>query len=216
MTERMRSFRNGWTASWNTISDRENGTGTDCGEERKEKGSLSANGMGILICGLNGCGKSTLGRALADRLGYEFIDNEDLYFPKTDENYAFSAPRSREEAIRILETRIDRNSRFVFAAVKGDYGDRLIASLDHIVLVEVPKKIRSRRVRERSFRKFGERILPGGDLHDREEAWFALTDSRPEDYTEKWLETVRCPVIRVDGTLPVEENAEYLSNQLKL
>ena len=171
--------------------------------------------MGILICGLNGSGKSTLGKLLADRLGYEFIDNEDLYFPKTDENYAFSAPRSTEEAIRILETRIDGNSRFVFAAVKGDYGDRLIASLDRIVLVEVPKEIRSRRVRERSFRKFGERILPGGDLHDREEAWFALTDGRPEDYTEKWLETVRCPVIRIDGTLPVEENLWYLCDAIK-
>ena len=40
--------------------------------------------MGILICGLNGTGKSTLGRMLADRMGYEFIDNEDLFFPKTD------------------------------------------------------------------------------------------------------------------------------------
>ena len=37
--------------------------------------------MGILICGLNGTGKSTLGKMLADRLGYEFIDNEDLCFP---------------------------------------------------------------------------------------------------------------------------------------
>ena len=171
--------------------------------------------MGILICGLNGSGKSTLGKQLADRLGYEFIDNEDLYFPKTDENYAFSAPRSTEEAIRILETRIDGNSRFVFAAVKGDYGDKLTASLDHIVLIDVPKPIRSRRVRERSFRKFGERILPGGDLHDREEAWFALTDGRPEDYTEKWLETVRCPVIRIDGTRPVEENIRYLYDEIK-
>ena len=32
--------------------------------------------MGILICGLNGAGKSTLGRILADRMGFEFIDNE--------------------------------------------------------------------------------------------------------------------------------------------
>ena len=38
--------------------------------------------MGILICGLNGCGKSTLGRQLAERLGCRFIDNEDLYFSK--------------------------------------------------------------------------------------------------------------------------------------
>ena len=50
--------------------------------------------MGILICGLNGTGKSSLGRILADRMGYEFIDNEDLFFPKTDPSYTFSDPRS--------------------------------------------------------------------------------------------------------------------------
>ena len=166
--------------------------------------------MGILICGLNGSGKSTLGKALASRIGYEFIDNEDLYFPKTDPAYAFADPRSKEEAIRILEEKIAGNGRFVFAAVKGDYGDKLIEALDCIILVDVPKQIRSQRVRDRSYRRYGERILPGGDLHDTETAWFSLTDSRPEDYTEKWLETAHCPVIRTDGTLPVEENVAYL------
>ena len=65
--------------------------------------------MGILICGLNGAGKSTVGRMLAGRLGYEFIDNEDLFFPKTDPAYAFAAPRPKEEAIRLLEDRIRKN-----------------------------------------------------------------------------------------------------------
>ena len=31
-------------------------------------------GIGIQICGLNGCGKSTLGRALAEKIGFHFID----------------------------------------------------------------------------------------------------------------------------------------------
>ncbi len=170
--------------------------------------------MGILVCGLNGSGKSTLGRMLADRIGYAFIDVEDLYFPKTDARYIFSDPRSREEVIRLLEERIEGNGRFVFAAVTGDYGDRLIAALDHVVSIGVPKEIRSRRVRERSFARFGERILPGGDLYERENAWFSLTDGRAEDHTEKWLATVDCPVIRVDGTLPAERNAEYLAGIL--
>ena len=99
--------------------------------------------MGILICGLNGTGKSTLGRLLANRMEYEFIDNEDLFFPKADSSYTFSNPRSKEEVIQLLEEKISRNNQFVFAAVKGNYGDRLIASLDHIVLIEVPKQIRS-------------------------------------------------------------------------
>ena len=59
--------------------------------------------MGILICGMNGTGKSTLGRMLARRLNCEFIDNEDLFFAKEDAAYPFANPRSREEAIRILE-----------------------------------------------------------------------------------------------------------------
>ena len=166
--------------------------------------------MGILICGLNGSGKSTLGKMLADRIGYDFIDNEDLFFPKTDHAYAFSDLRSKDEVIRLLEEKIENNSRFVYAAVKGDYGKKLIESLECIVLIDVPKEIRRQRVRERSFSKFGERILPGGDLYDRETAWFSLTDSRPEDYTTQWLETVNCPVIHVDGTLPVQQNADYL------
>ena len=166
--------------------------------------------MGILICGLNGVGKSTLGSMLADRMGYEFIDNEALWFPKTDPSYMFSGPRSKEEVIRLLEERISANHRFIFAAVKGDYGDKLIASLDHIVLMEVPKQIRGQRVRDRSYQKFGDRMLPGGDLYEQENRWFALTDSRPEDDVTGWLEGIDCPVIRIDGTLPPEENVERL------
>ena len=37
---------------------------------------------GILVCGLNGSGKSTFGQALAKKLNYHFIDIEDLYFEK--------------------------------------------------------------------------------------------------------------------------------------
>ena len=166
--------------------------------------------MGILICGLNGAGKSTLGRMLADRMGYEFIDSEDLYFPKTDPAYLFSGPRSEEEVIRLLEEKISGNSRFVFAAVRGISSGKLTASLDHIIFIEVPAQIRSRRVRERSRQRFGDRILPGGDLYEKESKWFSLTDSRTDAYVTDWLETVDCPVIRIDGTLPAEDNADTL------
>ena len=170
--------------------------------------------MGILICGLNGAGKSTLGKQLAERLGWQFIDNEDLYFPKTDTKYAYSDPRGKEEVIRLLEEKIEKDRCFVFAAVKGDYGDKLISLVDCIVVIDVPREIRLARVRERSFQKFGERILAGGDLAERENAWFAQVEHRPEDYVEKWLETIDCPVIHVDGTRPIEENVEYLASVL--
>ena len=105
---------------------------------------------------------------------------------------------------------ISSNNWFIFAAVKGNYGDKLVASLDCVVLIDVPKQIRSQRVRDRSYQKFGDRILPGGDLYDQESRWFSLTDGRPDTYVTDWLETIDCPVIRIDGTLPVEENADHL------
>ena len=170
--------------------------------------------MGILICGLNGAGKSTLGRALASRLGYTFIDNEDLYFPRKDSVYDYANPRSKEEVMHVLESRIQENPRFIFAAVKGDYGDKLIKALDHIILVEVPKDVRSQRVRARSYQKFGEKASPGGALYEKEQKWFSFVDNRPDDYVLAWLETIDCPVTRVDGTLPVEDNIRYLMSVL--
>ena len=170
--------------------------------------------MGILICGLNGSGKSTVGKLLAERLSYQFIDNEDLYFPKDDPSYPYAHERSREEVIRLLENRIAQNSNYVFAAVRGDYGDKFVASLDHVILIDVPKPVRLQRVRDRSIRKFGERVLAGCDLSEKENAFFSLVSSRPEDYVTEWLQTIDCPVICIDGTRPVEENMDDLLSVL--
>ncbi|MCR5092996.1 MAG: AAA family ATPase [Lachnospiraceae bacterium] len=173
--------------------------------------------MGILICGLNGAGKSTLGKKLAERLSYTFIDNEDLYFPKTDEHYIFADPRSDEEVIHLLEERITADDRFVFAAVKGSYGDRLLSLLEYVIVIDVPREIRLERVRNRSRQKFGDRITDGGDLSDRENKWFSLVESRPEDLVSTWLTeaNLTCPVIHIDGTQPVEKNVEFLLTQLR-
>ncbi len=83
-------------------------------------------GIGIIICGLNGAGKSTLGKALAEKLNFHFIDNENLYFPKTDPYYLYSSPRTHEEAEKLLLDEIDEikeYKNFVLASVKGDYKD---------------------------------------------------------------------------------------------
>lgn len=153
---------------------------------------------------------------LAERLSYQFIDNEDLYFPKTDKKYMFSNPRSKEEVIQILEEKISKDDKFIFAAVKGNYGEKLLTKIDYAILVEAPKEVRRERVKMRSAQKFGDRILDNGDLVEKENAWFSLVSSRPENFATEWLEEIKCPIIRIDGTLPVEENVDFLLSVLKL
>lgn len=162
-------------------------------------------GAGILVCGLNGSGKSTLGRALAQRLGYHFIDIEDLYFPKTSPDYLYDGPRSRAEVEALLLDEIRRHEHFVLAAVKADFGRDIPAFFQCAVFLRVPREIRMERVRTRSFQKFGDRMLPGGDLYQREEQFFRMAASRSEQDVADWLGTLRRPVFPMDGTKPVEE-----------
>lgn len=171
--------------------------------------------MGLIICGMNGSGKSTLGRALAEHLDWRFIDNEDLYFPKTDPGYLFAHQRTQEEVERLLLEEVQRDDRFVFAAVKGNYGEAVLPYYRAAVLVEVPRELRLQRVQQRSLDKFGDRARPGGDLYEREKWFFDHISARPEDYARRWLETVDIPVLRVDGTRPVGENVILISEWLK-
>lgn len=170
--------------------------------------------MGILLCGLNGSGKSTLGRALAEKTGFPFLDNEDLYFPKTDADYPYAVSRSREEVEELLLREIRGRENFIFASVKGDYGEEVVFRFRYAVLVEAPRELRLARVRERSFRKFGDRMLEGGDLYAREQDFFDFVASRAEDTVEEWIKCLHCPVIRVDGTRPVAETVQLILGQI--
>lgn len=169
---------------------------------------------GIIVCGLNGTGKSTLGSALAGALGFGFIDAEDLFFSGADDSYA--NPRPRGEAVRTLADWISANGSFVFASVRGDFGPRIEAKYRFAVLTEVSREIRIERLRRRSLEKYGSRALPGGDLFEREARFLSMAASRPEDYALEWARTLTCPLLRVDGTASVPENIALIREKTGL
>ena len=106
-------------------------------------------GTGIIVCGLNGAGKSTLGKELAKELDFYFIDN----FLKTNPHYTCATPRTRKEAEQLLFSEIKTHRNFVFASVKGDYGETICPFFQYAVLISVPKDTRMQRVKARSFQK---------------------------------------------------------------
>ena len=118
------------------------------------------------------------------------------------------------EVEKLLMDEVSKHPDFVFSAVKGDYGKDIVPMYNYVVVIEVPQKIRSQRVRNRSFQKFGSRMLMGGDLYSQEESFFQMVDSRQEDYIESWLQKVNCPIIRVDGTKPIDENVTRIIQEI--
>lgn len=71
------------------------------------------------------------------------------------------------------------------------------------------------RVRNRSFQKFGNRMLTGGDLHEQEDSFFDFVKSRSENTVEEWIQSLECPIIRIDGTKAIEENVDFIIEQLQ-
>ena len=155
-----------------------------------------------------------MGRELANALKYRFMDVEDYYFSKENKDYDYQNACSRDEVSKLLLKDLTEYEDFIFASVKGNYGDEVVSRFTHAVLVSVPKEERMKRVRDRSYQKFGNRMLQGGDLFEKENRFFEMVEKRPEQDVENWLQSVRLSVIRVDGTQTVGENIRIISARL--
>lgn len=159
----------------------------------------------IVLIGMPGTGKSTVGQALAQRLGYTFVDADDLI---------------REETGRTLPDILRRDGLEAFLAIEGQVGERLqrentvvatggsmvlsAAAMEHlkengvIVWLETPLS----RIRERmpaDLQDRGIAAAPGADIAEvyrQREALYAkyadlIIASRPgEDDTAGQVEQV--------------------------
>ena len=171
--------------------------------------------MKIILCGLNGAGKSTVGKALAQRLGFPFRDIEDYYFPDGSGDYKYRSGRTRGEVSALLLRDLRELENVVLASVKGDYGGEVEKQFTHAAYLEVPQETRLARVRERAYEQFGERISPGGDLYESEERFFRMVRDRTDAHVKDWLNRLSIRVVTVDGTLSAETVVERIAEALK-
>ena len=109
---------------------------------------------------------------------------------------------------------IQKNHCFVFSAVNGDMTPEINDNYDLVVYLDVPLDMRMKRIRKRAIDKFGDRVLPGGDMYEQEESFFAYAEKRTPEKIEKWLKTLSCKTIRLDGTKPIQESVELIKSLL--
>ena len=170
----------------------------------------------ILVCGLNGAGKSTLAKALAERLNLRFIDIEDIYFSCQDNpDYPYEKPRPYVEVVSLLRNLANEDNDFVLASVAGNFGDDFISHLKCVISIEVPTEIRLKRVYDRSFILFGEKSCKGGSYYEQIKSFHDFCASRDENLVNDWLSTIYCPIIKVDGTLPICDNVNLITEKMQ-
>ncbi len=169
-------------------------------------------GFGIAIMGLNGAGKTTLGKCLETMSEFKSLDAEAYYFPNPGEGYASS--RSGEEVQKLLLEDMERFPFFAISSVRLGFGNEIRDKIDLAVCLTAPKDERMTRIRRRAREKFSSRVLPGGDMFEREEAFFRMAEKRDETLVLEAMEALSCPKLFLTGTDAPEENALRILNEI--
>ena len=114
----------------------------------------------IGITGAPGCGVTTLGRALAARIGAVLIDTDDHYWVATDPPYR--EKRGIPERLARMRAEQALSGRWVVSGTLHGWAEGVVAEAELIVFLEAPTELRLERLRAREQARFGNSLLPAG------------------------------------------------------
>jgi adenylate kinase family enzyme len=174
----------------------------------------------IHILGASGSGTTTLGRALAERLQCPHFDTDDYFWLPTDPPY--TRQRERTERAQLLMDDLTAQEQWVLSGSLCGWGDVAIPLFGLVIFLAIPQDIRMARLRQREHERFGERILPGGDMYESSQAFLAWAasyddgglDMRSRRRHDQWLSTLPCPIICIEGEYTIEEHLAVLIPQI--
>ena len=189
---------------------------------------------GIAVFGLNGSGKSTLTHALAKQTDYFEMDVEDYYFPEQRESrkralenkeiietehlgiLPFSKPGTKSEVQNAIADDIKTHPDFIISGVTMNWSEEILSRIGIAFWVQTPLEERLRRIQAREEKRFGARGLVGGDMFAQQMEFREIVRNRDSKVVEECAMRFTCPVIVLDGTMPVTWNLEKMKDSLRL
>ncbi|HOG01845.1 MAG TPA: AAA family ATPase [Clostridia bacterium] len=163
---------------------------------------------GIILLGANGSGKSALGRELALALRYAHFDAEDYWFYKT--GIPYTAVRPREERNEMLISDMKKHGSFVVSGDISGWSDEFLTKFDLAVFLTVPTEIRMKRIENREYARWGDRVCEGGDMYASQKKFKEFAAARDIGLLEQSACAYSCPVLRIDGTKTLKEIVDMI------
>jgi shikimate kinase len=158
---------------------------------------------GIYLVGFMGCGKSTVGRALADELGWSFFDIDTEIESSAGSTISEIFDKQGEPVFRALEAAaLAKRVKTVQAgrpqvialgggALMDDNNFELIANHGVVVWLDAPFDLIERRVAAESHRPLARHPEKLRELFEIRSPRYALADFRVEAPDEEAIETAR-------------------------
>ena len=166
----------------------------------------------IHIVGASGSGTTTLGAALAQVMGVPHEDSDSYFWQPTEP--PFTTQRPQGERLSMLKAALPSDGRWVLSGSLLSWGLEVASRFDLVVFLYLDPAVRMARTVAREQRRYGERIAPGGDLHEAHKAFLAWSRGYDDGSTggrslashRAWLTTLTCPVLEISDGLTVEES----------
>ena len=171
--------------------------------------------------GASASGTTTLGRAVAARLGLPQFDADDYFWQKTEP--PFVTPHPADVRARLLGADLRGRDAWVLSGSIVGWGDLFAADFTLAVFVSIPQELRMQRLEVRERERYGARVEPGGDMFEQSRefrAWAGRYDTagfeqRSRVVHEAWIRGLRCKVLRIEGDAPIETWCERVCAALE-
>lgn len=162
------------------------------------------------LTGPSGSGTTTLGAALAQRLGWKHLDADDYYWLPTQPR--FQQKRHHEERLKLITAEMNAADAAVISGSTIRWGLELEDAYDFIVYLYLPPEIRLPRLRAREMARYGK-------VDEEFMAWAANYEDgdltvRSRRRIDHWLSQRRAPVLRLEEDLTVEARVAAVLAQL--
>ena len=165
----------------------------------------------VHLFGASGSGTTTLGRMLAQEMGWTHLDSDDYFWLPTDPPFLQKCPAP--ERVALMKQNMDAAENVVISGSLVGWGDGLIPYFTLCVRTVVDPDVRLERLYQRELARFGARILPGGDMHEANQEFLRWArgyedgplTTRSRAMHDQWQQMLRCPCVTVDTTGPLED-----------
>jgi adenylate kinase family enzyme len=173
------------------------------------------------ILGASGAGTTTLGAALAHRLGHPHVDADGLFWLPTDPPFTTKRPKDDRQAM--LLGLLPTAGHWVFSGSAPEWAKPVEPFYDLVVFLRLDPAVRMERLRRREAARYGKRLETGGDMAAASSEFLKWAEAYdvagPEQRSlfghEAWLSTLKVPVLRLDSAAPLDDLVFAVLSRLK-